>query len=359
MRKAILCGLVGVILTYSLPLRAAGEVVSGIFGYSTLTLLGNSDTIVSVPFARMTATNGDVTVASFSGSQVTLSDASGWTSGQFVYASGVQSNTYYMRINTGALEGKYFDITNNTTTTLTVDLKGGSLTGLAPGDKVSVVPYWTFGTVFANGNGIHLTTDPDTHKTDVLIPNIGGTGINLSSAATYYYFTNSGAVAWRRVGSSSTNRNDDILAPNAYIIIRHKIVTNTTFTSYGDVVLTKVAISLLGNIANKQDNPVSMTRPINLTLNDSALISSGAFTPSTDPDDRADELFVFDNSTTNINKSTAGTYYYYSSAWRKTGSAATYGTSNIFQPGAGFLIRKASGSSAITIWTNPPTYTNN
>jgi uncharacterized protein (TIGR02597 family) len=355
-RKALAYSLAGVLLLNSTPLRAATELVSGIFGYCSLSLLGNSDTIVSVPFARLPTE--EVTVASAASNVVTVQDAVNWTAGQFVYSTGVQSNTYYLRINSGALEGRYYDITNNTTNTLVLDLKGNPLTGLAAGDLVSVVPHWTVGTVFVNGNGVHLTTDPDSHKTDVLIPDVGGAGINLSAAATYYYFTNAGFTAWRRVGSSSTNRNDDVLRPNTYLIIRHRIPTNTTFTSYGDVILTKVSIPLIGNPTNKQDNPVAMPRPVTLTLNDTALIASGAFSATTDPDSRTDELLVFNNATNSFNKSSAGTYYFYNSTWRRVGDSASHGTSNVFAPGAGFIIRKASGGSSVA-WTNTPTYTNN
>lgn len=356
MRKAPAISLAITLLFSITSLQGASELVSGIFGYCSLTLLGNSDTVVSVPFAQLPA--AEVTVGTVAGNQVTVTEAVNWAAGQFVYAAGVQTNTYYLRINTGALEGRYYDITNNTSNTLVLDLKGGSLTGLAAGDGASVVPHWTLGTVFVNGNGVHLTTDPDSHKTEVLIPDVGGTGINLSALYTYYYLTNAGYAAWRRMGSSSTNLNDDVVRPNTYLIVRHQIPTNTTFTSYGDVILTKVILPLTGNTTNRQDNPVAMPRPVTLTLDETALIASGAFTTTLDPDSPKDELLVFNNATNSFNKSSAGTYYYYNSTWRRVGDAFNHGSSNIFAPGAGFIIRKASGSSSVN-WTNPPTYTNN
>jgi uncharacterized protein (TIGR02597 family) len=306
-----------------------------------------------VPFARPSA--ADATVASFSGNTVQFSGPPGWTNGQFVYVAGSQSNTYYFRINGGALEGRYYDITNNTSNSVTLDLKGDSLAGLSAGDAVSVLPHWTLGTVFVNGRGIHPTTDPEESKTEVLIRDSAGAGINLGAAATYYFYTNAGTAAWRQAGSASPNRNDDVLAPNVFLIIRHKVPTNTVFTSFGDVILTKVAIPLRGNPINRQDNPVAMPRPVDLTPNDTGLIESGAFVPTLNPGARKDELLVFDNFTTNFNRSAVATYYYHGSAWRQVGSTADHGTSNVFSPGAGFIIRKASGGSSTT-WTNAPTY---
>ncbi len=334
----------------------AQDVVSGVFGYYNLTLLGNSDTIVSVPFARLPAFTA--LVSSASGNVIQVQGTPGWTSNQFVYVSGSQSNTYYVRIESGALEGRYYDITNSGTNSLTVNLKNDTLVALSAGDQISVVPHWTFGTVFVNGNGIWPTTNPGSHKTEVLIPNINGAGINLSAPSTYYYFTNSGGAAWLKVGSSSTNLNDDILLPNTYMIIRHKIPTNSTFTSYGDVILTKINVPLVINSTNLQDNPLALTRPVQLSPNDTALIASGAFAVTVNPGSIKDKLLVFDNSTTNFNKSAPATYYYFNSKWLKVGNTNDFSTSNILFPGSGFIIRKASGASA-GIWTNTPTYTNN
>ena len=330
----------------------AQDVVSGIFGYQNLTLLGNSDTIVALPFARWSAST--VTVSSFASSVITVQGTPGWTASQFVYASGTQSNTYYVRIESGALEGKYFDITNNTTTTLALNLKGGSLTGLAANDQISVVPYWTLGSVFANGNGIHLSTSTIARKTEVIIPDLTGLGINLSSSATYYYYTNAGTVVWRKTVDANTH-DDDVFQPNTYLVIRHKIATNTTFTSFGDVVLTKVNIPLLVNTTNKQDNFVGLPRPINVSLNDAGLITSGAFASSSSTISRRDELLVFDNAETNFNKASLATYYYLSSQWRRVGDTTDYAASNIFVSGAGYILRKAS-TNVIPNWTNAPTY---
>jgi uncharacterized protein (TIGR02597 family) len=127
------------------------------------------------------------------------------------------------------------------------------------------------------------------------------------------------------------------------------------------VILTKAVVGLAGNASNRQDNLVALPRPVNLTLDEAALISGGAFTPTVNAGVRQDELLVFDNSRTNFNKSAAATYYYYTNSgvggWLKVGSGAAYGSSNVIGPGAGFIIRKASGGSG-RAWTNSATYTN-
>jgi uncharacterized protein (TIGR02597 family) len=338
----------------------AQEVASGIFGYQNLTLLGNSDTIVALPFARLPAAT--VSASSFSGSVITVQGTPGWTASQFVYASGTQSNTYYVRIESGALEGKYFDITANSTNTVTVNLGSDVLTGLAANDQVSVIAYWTFGVVFANGNGIHPSISSLSRKTEVFIPNFSGVGKNLSSTATYYYFSNTTdtTTAWRKTTTGTTNLNDDIIQPNTYLTIRHNVATNTTFTAFGDVILTKITFPLRGNTTNQQDNALGLTRPVPVSLNDTGL-TNGAFAVTISALSRKDELYVFDNTTTNKNRSSAATYYYLSnSGWRKTtgSSSIDYGTSNIFTPGAGFYIRRATTTNVAPYWINPAPYTN-
>jgi uncharacterized protein (TIGR02597 family) len=331
----------------------AQEVTSGIFGYYRLNLTGSSDTIVAIPFAQLPAATG--LVDSTAGNVLNIQGSNSWTAGQFVYTAGVQSNHYYVRFESGALEGRQYDITNNGANSLMLNLRGDSLAGVGASNQVSVVPYWTFGTVFVNGNGIHPTTSPASRKTEVFLPNLTGSGINLSASFTYYYYTNAGSANWREIQSGVANRNDDIIPLNTYLIIRHNIPTNTTFVSIGDVVLNKLAIPLRANASVQQDNALGLARPIQLSLNDAGLMASGAFAESPSGDD-GDAVIVFDNTSTNKNKSGLATYYYYNSAWRKYPDLITdVGTSNVLSPGAGFIIRKIANSTG-PVWTNSPTY---
>jgi uncharacterized protein (TIGR02597 family) len=338
-------------------LLAGAAVASDPAGFQKLTFLGNSDTIASMPFTRPAAASG--TVSSVSENLVTALGAPGWATNQFVYAAGTQSNTYYLRFYSGTNEGRFFPITANTTNTLTLNLGGDSLSGVASNDLFSVVPYWTLGTAFPYGKGVFPSTSIFDIKGEILIPAYTNTGINLSAGATYYFLTNTstGAAAWRLIGSSSTNRNDDVLQPHVYMIIRNLVATNVTFTSLGGVIMTKISFPLAVNSTDQQDSTVALARPLAVSLDDSGLISSGAFTPTTTIFFLKDQIFCYDDSATNFNKSAFGTYYYMNSGWRKIGlsSSINVGTSNVFAPGTGVTIRKVSGSSS-PIWLNTPTY---
>jgi len=326
-------------------------------GYNTISLLANSDTYVSVPFHRPASFVGQV--SSSASNVITVAGTPGWTASQFVYASGTQANTYYAFIRSGTKEGNYYTVTANSANTLTIDLAGDTLTGLAANDSISVIPYWTLGTLFPSTDvGVSFTTSSiATINTSVIVPNLNGAGTNLSAGATYFYFNN----AWRVVGQSfAINKNDDILLPDTYFIVRNtNSATAGTFTSTGSVPMKKAVVVLNTNGNGQQDNPVAITRPVAVSLADSGLVTSGAFGITPNWLSPTDTLLVFDNTVSAINKSASGTYYYYNNGWRKIGSAPTvdFGTTPIFGPGNGVIVRKATvvGASP-SIWTNSPTY---
>ncbi|WP_175414796.1 TIGR02597 family protein [Nibricoccus aquaticus] len=325
-------------------------------GYNTISLLANSDTYVSVPFHRPAAFVGQV--SSFSGNVITVAGTPGWTASQFVYASGTQANTYYAFIRSGTKEGNYYTVTANAGNTLTIDLAGDTLTGLAANDSISIIPYWTLGTLFpAADAGVSFTTSasPFAVQTYVLIPNLQASGINLSTTSSYFFYNG----AWRLFGQDLTvSRNDDTLIPDTYFIVRNNASAGT-LTQTGSVLTKKFVTPLQTYTGGKQDNPVALLRPVPVTLDDSGLAASGAFSASSSPLNLSDILLVFDNTVAAKNKSSSATYYYYNGAWRKFGADASqnFGSTVVFGPGTGVQIRKATSSTgSASIWTNSATY---
>jgi uncharacterized protein (TIGR02597 family) len=110
----------------------------------------------------------------------------------------------------------------------------------------------------------------------------------------------------------------------------------------------------------RQDNVVSIYRPAVQTLDQSTI--TNAFVPSVSTllAGRRDEVLVFDNTIQGKNKSAAATYFYFNNGWRRQGAAATinYGPTNVFNPGTGFIVRKATNTVSTTMWVNSANYTN-
>ncbi|HEV8543207.1 MAG TPA: TIGR02597 family protein, partial [Verrucomicrobiae bacterium] len=155
------------------------NVVSELAGVQHLTFLGDSDTMFSVPFLRPAAELG--AVVSVSANSIRLRGAPEWQPNQWTYVAGIQTNTYFLLFRSGSHEGESYTITANTADTLTLDLQGVALDGVAAGDRVAIVPYWTLGTVFPGGTGVNSSPTPGNRLTEIFLPDISGVGVNLSA----------------------------------------------------------------------------------------------------------------------------------------------------------------------------------
>jgi len=326
---------------------ASDQHLSDIAGVMNFTLLGNSDNFVSLPLVR--GPSSVANVSSVSGNVITVV-GSPWVNGQFVYVANTQSNTYYARFISGALAGRIYTVTNNTDSSVALDLGVDSLAAVAQFDQISIEPYWTLATAFPNGAGVNVSPTQGNRNTEILIQDQSTAGVNLS--ATRVYFFNAGI--WKQVGQGAANHNDDVLAPNVHFIVRHNVATNTSLSVTGLVVSNPLSVALQSSSSTAQDNYVGLARPVAMTLNNSGLISSGAFAASPLPGTRTDELLTFDNTVVQKNKSSSAVYYYWSNAWRRVGAGSLdVGDTQVFIPGTGVIIRKGTNSPAANWVTSP------
>jgi len=329
---------------------AHAQVVSTVLsGVNRITLPGLSDTVLACPFTRPEAAAG--LVLSASENVVTFKGAPGWSVNQFV-TGGAVTDHFYLLIVSGPKEGAAYAITGNNSDSVTLDLDGDSLTGLAAGHRLSIVPQWTLATLFPGGGGVHVSPTPGDRQSEVLFPNVNATGINSSPSRTFYLWEGS----WREVGQGEANRDHEVVYPDTYFIVRHNIATATEFVGSGQIVSGKLRTWLGVNAAAQRDNYLALQRPSATTLAASGLVESGAFAASPTPGNRTDELLVFDNTVARRNRAPSATYYYWDNAWRKIGAgSASFDGATILQPGVGFIIRKGPAATAPT-WTNSPNY---
>ncbi|MGZ4965054.1 MAG: TIGR02597 family protein, partial [Limisphaerales bacterium] len=233
-------------------------VVTPAFGFVALNLLGDSDSIVSMPFVRPSVASGSAVSVNAKELTVATTDGSLWAANQFVYSAGVQSNSYYVRFTSGALNGLEFPIVANGSNTVTLDIAIGTLASVAAGDLVSIEPYWTLATIFPNGAGVNVSPTVGNRNSEILMPDLSSAGINLS--ATRVYFFNGGI--WKQVGQGNADHSDDIIVPHAPFIVRHNVATNTTLIAAGAVVSDALAVPLTVALNTpQQDNWLSVTRP--------------------------------------------------------------------------------------------------
>ncbi len=337
-------------------------------------MLANSDTQVSNSFIRPPEFVGATSAAT---SNTLTVSGSPFTANQFIYAAGSQPKTYYVLIgphsSTNPKQGLMYQITGNTTNTLTLNTNGDDVSGIAATTQILVIPYHTLNSMFpASDLNVSYVASPNqfARQTQVIIPNYSGTGINLSSAATYYYLNN----AWRKFGdSTAVDHGDDLLpmgqppgvampSAAANAVAGHMTIRNagtaTTLTTLGSVLTKVTTIPLFTRTSGQQDNFVSIIRPLDVSLNNLGLITSGAFQTSPSQFNRVDQLLVFDPTQASQNKSASKTYFYMSGAWRLFGDPGLPDRgSDLISAGAGFVIRKgATATGAPVFWMNAPTY---
>ena len=324
-------------------------------GFTTTSCLGNSDTYLGIPFTRPPEFTG--TVQSITNSTLTINGTPGWTNNQFVYAAGTQPKHYYVLIGDGGAtnpkEGHLYAVTSNGSNTLSVDTSFDSLTGVVANTRVTLIPYWTPATIFppSDAGASFTATDwPPTYKTELLIPNTSASGINLSPAATYFFLSSGSNVGWRLVGDNSTDHGDDPLLPDNYLIIRNANGAPTLpLTPTGSVLKSKMAVPILASSSQQQDNPVTMLRPLDMTLDANGLA------PIDNSFVQGDQLLLFDNTEQKIGKQPSRVYTF-NDGWRLATDNLDH-SKDVIPSGSAMLVRKAAKLGGATVfWINAPMY---
>lgn len=358
----------------------AAEVSTDPVGVNSVTALGNSDTRFSIPLQRPLVFQG--AVQSVADAVVTVQGSPTWASNEFVYVAGTQSNAYYLTFTTGTRAGMYYTVTSNAaavganTATLTLDLNGddlGAVGGVVAGDKFKIIPYWTLNTLFPNQVGItksSLITGTGA-LTRILFYDANNTGINLASSGTYFYYEGQsfGGSGWRRInGGFTAIKNDEIILPDAYVVLRQEQVATSLVATAVGVVPAGERRYLIGTLLPNvtQDNLLALDLPIPLSLSQSKLWESGAFTgASVISGSDGDKLLIYDDTVVGKNKGASKSYFYFTGStnggpgWRQVngGFSAIKNDEVVFKPGSGFVIRKLAASTPSTVvWTIPAAY---
>jgi len=363
----ILSSVACVLLALATQVMAQTTVTTPTVGFVTGTCKAGSDTVLSVPFSQppvfVGTVSGSLNIVSTSAT-VTATVTSGstgpaWTTNQF-------ASLYYVKFSSGALSGKLYTITANDAGTITFYTENDNVTGAVAGDAFSVVKYWTLGDLFQPG--VQTAIVPSANrlqiKSKVGIPNTTGTGtgvgINLAINQWFILVGTGTSGKWQSTpnGVDATNQ---LLYPDTYFVVRHtpgQVTADTTYTFTGQVSYDRAVTPLLTGSAAKQDNFVAVQRPVALTLSQLFNVTgSTGFVQSKNRLQTADQLLLFDNTTSGINKAPSSPLIMVSGTWMNlSGSNANNVT---LQPGMGFIVRKAPVVGGTTaFWANDPTYSN-
>jgi len=328
-------------------------------GFVTGTCLAASDTVVSVPFHQSPAYVGPLSSApTNSGSNAILSfSAPGWSTNQYQF-------THYVRFSSGAKAGSYYQVIANDGSTLTIALNGDTVAVSGSGDQIQLIPFWTLDTLFPPATQTTIVasagTTPPLRKTQILFPDLAKDGINLSASAVYFL----NGSTWTKAVTGFPTAGTTIIPPDCSFIIRHpaSVATPTAFVPQGTVETGTLVSPLYTLASGFQDNAIAISRPVPLTLDEAGLASGFVASNGTAPPSRRDQILVFDNTATGLNKSASAVYFLSATVSGTNWVQATTGFpivsgSKILQPGTGIIIRKYQASGGATaFWTNSPTY---
>lgn len=269
---------------------SAADASSQVFGAYNMTCAANSQKYLSIPLTRSPAFAGKVERAP-SGAEITASGNAKFTAGGFVYKAGSQPNRYYLKFTSGELEGAWFDISNNSAYSVEIDIGSADTAKVAAGDSFEIIPHWTLATLFPKGAGFVKSTSKTLSLTSCT--SVGKftaqesdgsittpVGVVSAPVKTYLYRQYGNVSAWVEKSSPTVSRNDDIVEPNAVLLIKQPASAKASITFSGKVPMcaTSLEIARLSE-GSEQDNYVAVPTCTTVKLSSltAALVESGAF----------------------------------------------------------------------------------
>jgi len=323
-------------------------------GLIATSCLARSDTFVSFPFTRPSEFIG--TVRSASGNIITINGTPGWSNNQFVYTPSSQPKHYYVLIGNGGTtnpkEGHIYQINGNGPNALSVDATSDNLAGIVANTQVTIIPYWTLATIFpASDAGVSFTptSSPPTYQTLLRFPNDSAPGINQPYTEEFYF--NNGA--WRLVSEGFNNppdHGDDPLLPDGFFVVRNTNSAPTlTLRALGSVLTKRMAVPLFAPRTGKQDNPVAMIRPVDVSLDATGLA------PIDNTFVQNDQLLLFNNARRQLNKHPFKIYTY-NDGWRLSTDPTGDHGKDVIPAGSAMIVRKVASPNSPIFWMNSPTY---
>jgi uncharacterized protein (TIGR02597 family) len=318
--------------------------VSRIFGAVPVVANGAADTVLSLPLKVPAVFRA--TVASVSDTTITFSGTPNLTENQFAYAADTQPQTYYLFFESGELAGRVFTIEGNSATGVTLSEAAAA----AADDAVAIHPYWTLATLFSSDQGLTPTTKAGERPIEVIFPAVDSDGINPAAEAVYYFSNGT----WRRVGAAFDAEFDDlIIHPDRPVIVRMNQEEDATLVLTGEVVMSELSLPVRAREAGPQDNLLSLTRPLDVSLDESGLAGSDAFETTTDSGQIKDRVVLYAGEP-GQNRIPTDAYYYFNGGWRKEGDAPTTDHGSVvIKAGEGFVIRKGEqAGDPVDYWVN-------
>ena len=331
----------------------------------------NAATTDPVGYVTQTSTNGDDTVLypQLLSTPDLTGSPSAISSGQLTIGDSLETNAYalshFVLFCDGNLQGEWFQVVSNTASSITVaeDLEN---LGATTSDNTKLIAFWTLDKLFPGGVGFPGSADVTDPVAFILTNNPSATGTNFAPGNSYFYHTGEQTTeGWYLDGDFSGTIGNTVLSPETYFTVRNSSGQDVSFTAAGNVPVDLLATNI-GRLTNgPQDNQLVNPYPAPLSLDDSGLISSGAFEASADVTDPVDLLLLYDNeATVGTNVAPSKTYFYHSgeqttAGWYLDGEFSETVGADTIPAGGAFVVRKANGSAGTVKWSPAIPYVGN
>jgi uncharacterized protein (TIGR02597 family) len=301
-------------------------------GYVTISCLGGSDTVTSVPLAQTTAITSAVASVDSVSSQITIDQSD--------LVVDAYQNSHYLRFGAGsALEGAKMTITANTADTLTLQVQSGyNLGDAAADDAVEIIPHTTLSELFSSVSSI-----PE--ETEVFFFDNATNGINKSSAGNYIYFS----PDWYDAVTFDL-ANGAVLLPDEALIVRvpGDAANDFDLVVAGSVPTVGHSFSVVTAGAGQNDNFIAPQAPGQIAV--ATLFSA----PSEE-----DEILIFDNTVRGQNKASSGNYIYFAPNWYDAVTFDLVDTLKVNPWEMAIYRRNDQGSSSATVFSGRAAYLDN
>jgi len=338
--------------------------LSGAALLSVSSLTAQTATTAPVGYVTSTAADAsDTFVGTVLSEQIALTSSASGVAGAVVSTASTlvedaYNATHYVLFTTGAKDGQWYEVVDTTTNSVVLETDVAAL-GVTTGDEFKVIKFWTLDTLFPSSSGFAVSVNPFSPVAQVLLNNLQATGINLSSASSYFYHDGSSVIlsntaGWYKTGAL-TSAGAVRLTPETYFTIR-----NQSGSDFDVVVSGSVPVEIVGtgvvSAASAQDNQLVNPYPSALSLDASGL--TDVVTSSPNPFSPGDQVLLFANEGTGINRSSLASYFYHdgssvilsnTAGWYQVGSLTASGAIEIPAGGA-FWIRKAAASPSLAEW---------
>jgi len=317
-------------------------------GYITTDLIPGADNFVSVPLKAAPEFTGAVDSTTDGAGTLFIVNAQG--SPDFEDFGG----THYIRFLDNAAEGKFFGISENGSSQLTIDSLGDDLSGVVQGDRFEIVKFWTLKELFdpATQDSLVVSTGnmPFQRGSQVLLPDIAGVGRNRAPKNSFFITS----TEWRR-SSDFSNADDVVLMPGTYFIVRQDADAGSKNLTISGTVPTEVLAAYVYEETVDNDTLLTHGRPSEVRLDELGLGSEFVDSTGNLPFQRNDHLLVWENPT-GRNPAPDSTYFRVGGEWRRSSDFSPANDVKI-GPHTAFIIRKKGKASPVTkVWKNNPTY---